>query len=417
MTATPLSPTASSERIQSLDLLRGIALLGILIINIQSYGLPRAALFNPTSYGDFTGLNWWSWTLSYTLAFLKFISIFSLLFGAGIMLVTQKAEAKLGSSSSLFYRKMIWLSIIGLVHAYLIWYGDILVAYALLGMLLFPLRKLPPQKQLAIGVFMISMITFGTWFFTSTQPYWSSEELELAQSSWKPDMNKLNTEISLLTGPLHEQIRFNATQAMMMETNGFLFYTLWRSGGLMLVGMALYQWGVLSAKKSKLFYHKGLRIGLLSGFSLIVAGIFSNEWAEYSFEFSQFWGQEFNYWGSLGVAFGYVCVTMLWSKSQKWSWLQSRLRAVGQMALTNYIAQSLICTWIFYGHGLGLMGQLDRSKLLLIVLAIWALQLLWSRLWLVYFYYGPLEWLWRSLAYKKIQQFRKSKTKPERILK
>ncbi|NTV51300.1 MAG: hypothetical protein HGA69_00490 [Desulfobulbaceae bacterium] len=150
-----ISPTSLSERILSLDVLRGIAVLCILIMNIQSFSMIGAAYINPAAYGDLTGINKWVWILSHILASEKFMSIFSMLFGAGIILFTERAIAKERKPSALHYRRMFWLLVFGMLHAYLIWYGDILVAYSLCGMLAFVFRKMKPKK----------LIIFSSLFF------------------------------------------------------------------------------------------------------------------------------------------------------------------------------------------------------------------------------------------------------------
>ena len=146
-----LSPTKLNERIQSLDIIRGIAILGILIMNIQSFSMPGSAYSNPMAFGDLNGINKWVWIVSHLFADMKFMNIFSILFGAGIILVTSKSEIKTGKSASLHYKRTFWLLILGLLHAHLIWYGDILVTYALCAFILFPLRKIKPSIQLLFG--------------------------------------------------------------------------------------------------------------------------------------------------------------------------------------------------------------------------------------------------------------------------
>ncbi len=406
MSLTELQPTSNTARIPSLDLLRGFAVLGILIMNIQSYSLPTAAYSNPTVYGNFTGIHKWIWGFSYLVAHLKFMAVFSILFGAGIVLGTQKAESNMGNASGLFYRRMFWLLILGMMHAYFIWFGDILVSYAVLGMMLFPLRKLQSNKLFVMGIFMLSISTFSTSMLVDSLPYWSEADLERARITWNPDTHEIQREIEAFAGSLAQQFSINSAYAWIFQTQIFLFFSLWRSGGLMLVGMALYKWEILSAKKSIGFYRKGLLISFVPGLLLIIYGIMRNEQVGWTFEFSFFWGKEFNYWGSLGVAFGYICMIMLLCQSGKLYGLQKRLEAVGKMALTNYATQSILCTGLFYGYGLGLFGQFDRIEQIWVVFVVAGLQLIWSKFWLNHFRFGPLEWLWRSLTYQKLQPFK-----------
>ena len=191
--------------------------------------------------------------------------------------------------------------------------------------------------------------------------------------------------------------------AVGLETTVFLLLFLWRSGGLMLVGMGLFKLGVLSAKRSSAFYRRMAAAGLALGLPIVILGVVFNTRHDFAFEHSMFQGTVFNYVGSLGVFLGYVALVMLAVQKGWLPGLQRRLQAAGRMAFTNYITQSVICTLIFYGHGLGLFEQVDRLSQIAIVLAIWVLQLIWSPWWLARFRFGPLEWLWRSLTYMKFQ--------------
>jgi len=168
----------------------------------------------------------------------------------------------------------------------------------------------------------------------------------------------------------------------------------------MLVGMALFKWGVLSAQRSNLFYRVGMTIGFLFGLPLVITGVVTNFHNSWSYGYSMFFGSQFNYWGSLGVSLGYICAVMLVVKTKLFTALVNRLAAVGRMALTNYLTQS-ICALIFYGLGLGLFGRVERIYHFSIVAAIWALQLWWSPIYLKRNKFGPFEWLWRSLSYMK----------------
>jgi len=171
--------------------------------------------------------------------------------------------------------------------------------------------------------------------------------------------------------------------------------------------MGLYKYGILSAMKSTGFYVWGMFIGWIVGFPLVIMGVIRNFNADWSYEYSMFIGSQFNYWGSLFVSFGFICMVLLIAKSPILQGLQKRLIAVGRMALTNYLTHSVICVFIFYGIGLGLYGSVERKYLLLIVIGIWIIQLMWSGWWLKKYHYGPVEWLWRSLTYMKKQPFRK----------
>lgn len=406
--STSLHPTLGKERIQSLDILRGIAILGILIMNVQSFAMPGSAYLNPSSFGDLTGINFWVWVLSHVLADQKFMTIFSILFGAGIVLVTDKAEQREGKSAGLHYKRTFWLLVIGLLHAHLIWYGDILVAYALCALIVFLFRKSSPRKLLIIGLITISIHTVIYLLIGASMQFIPAADLEeMRQSFWNPGLEAIQREIAAVTGSLGEQIRHNSASALEMETTALGMQLFWRAGGLMLIGMAMYKKGVLSAARDASFYKKGLVLGMLIGLPLVVWGIVKNFEAGWTLEYSMFIGSQFNYWGSLAMGYAYICGIMLFVKTDGFKSIKQRLAAVGQMALTNYIAQSMIGMLLFFGVGFGLFGQFERSHQVIVVLAIWLMQLAWSRPWLDAYRFGPLEWVWRTFTYGKAQPMKK----------
>jgi len=403
---TTIAPVSPSERIISLDVLRGFAMLGILIINIQSYAMIEAAYLNPSAYGNLTGLNKWVWILSHLLAEQKFLSIFSILFGAGIVLMTSKVESKGGSAIGLHYRRTFWLIIIGMMHAYLLWFGDILVAYGLCALIAFLFRKISPKKLLIIGLIIISVSSLLYLFFGWSVSYWPPETFQNTMPFWKPNQQIIDKEISVYQSGWRSQMAHRIPTAIRFQTFVFMIFIGWRAGGLMLIGMALFKWGVLSAKRSNRLYIALMAIGFGIGFPLVLWGVARNFAAEWKLDFSMFYGSQYNYWGSLFVALGYISMVMLISKSALLEKFIRPIAALGRMALTNYLLQTIICTTIFYGHGLGLFGQVQRSFQILIVFGVWILQLIISPIWLRFFKFGPVEWLWRSLTYLKLQPMR-----------
>jgi uncharacterized protein len=195
--------------------------------------------------------------------------------------------------------------------------------------------------------------------------------------------------------------------ALKFQTQVFFVFLAWRAGGLMLIGMALFKWGLLTAQRTKRFYSALMTIGFGLGFPVVIYGILRNYQANWSFGYSMFVGVQFNYWGSILVALGYISLVMLICKSRLLEKVVRRFAAVGRMALTNYLMQTIICTTIFYGHGLGLFGQVERGGQILIVFAVWMILLFISPLWLRSFQFGPAEWLWRTLTYLKVQPMRR----------
>jgi len=399
MNENTFSPVPQKDRIVSIDLLRGVAVLGILIMNIQHFSMPAAAYINPTAYGDLAGLNKWVWIISHMLASGKFMGIFSILFGAGILLFTQRAELKGLNSAALHYRRMGWLLLFGLMHAYLLWTGDILVSYSLCGMLVFLFRNKRATSLIRIAfAFFLAPIIIDLFFVWSI-PYWPDETLQFTLESWAPGAEKLQHHLDVYRSGWMEQMELRVPGAIFMQTSYFMMRPFWRVIALMLLGMALFKREVLSCGRSSRFYLRMALIGLVTGYLLSGLGVYLNFKNQWTMEFSMFLGAQFNYVGSVGVALAYTALVMLFSKSTGYAGLKSMFSAVGRMAFTNYILMTLLCTLLFYGHGFGLYGSVERKLQVIIVLAIWILITIFSSLWLRRFRFGPLERIWRRLSY------------------
>ncbi|MXZ19357.1 MAG: DUF418 domain-containing protein [Caldilineaceae bacterium SB0665_bin_25] len=398
------APVRPAERIVAIDILRGFALLGILIMNIQGFAMPVAAYSNPTAYGDLTGANRWVWTLSHIFADQKFMTIFSLLFGAGIVLMSEKLDARGQRAWGLHYRRTFWLLLIGLAHAYLLWSGDILVAYALCGFWVYWLRRLRTGWQMALGIFVVSIFALILLVTGLTMQFMPPETQQEWRADWRPAAETIADEVASYRGGWLEQMNARVPTTVEFQTFGFLFWALWRAGGLMLMGMALYRWGVLTGSCSRRFYAGMAVLGFAIGLPVVSWGAVQNFANNWSMEYSQFGpGAQANYWGSLFVSAAYIGLLMLFARSGALPWLQNALAAVGRTALSNYLLQTVLATAIFYGHGLGLYGSVERVGQIGIVAAIWAFQLVVSPLWLRHYRFGPFEWLWRSLSYWRFQ--------------
>ena len=300
----------------------------------------------------------------------------------------------------------IWLLIIGLLHAYLLWYGDILVSYTLSALWIVLLRKKKPKTLFIIGIIVFSIASLFYFFIGLSIPHMPEEAKIGMLEGWMPTAEAITKEITAYRSDYLTQLNTRIPQAIWMQTFLFFYFVGWRAAGLMLIGMGLYKKGVLSALKSKTYYLQLTFIGLLFGYGLIVMGLNKNFENNFSLEYSFFLGSQYNYWGSLLVALGYIGLVMYLIKSYKKGWLANSLQAVGQTALSNYLIQTIIVTFIFYGHGLGLFCKVERWEQILIVFGIWILQLIISPIWLKYFKFGPFEWLWRSLTYWKSQPMR-----------
>ena len=398
------SPVQKKDRIISLDVLRGFALLGILIMNIRLFAMPEAAYSNPTVYGDLTGVNRLVWMIGDLFYDMKMMNLFAMLYGAGIILLTERLEQRGEKSISVHYRRTFWLLIIGLAHAYLLWSGDILVTYALTALIVVWFRKRRPRTLIIVAILFLAISSFIMLGSGLSVEFMAEEQAAELIESWEPTPETVSAELEAYRGSWQQQNSKRFPTSLEFQTIVFFTYGFWRSAGLMLIGMALYKWGVLSAKCSRRTYRLLTVIGLGLGLAIVGYGLSQIIADDFSFNSSRFgvYGQ-FNYWGSLLVSLGYIgaiCLIVLcWGQN----WFTNAFAAVGRMALTNYLLQTIIATLIFYGHGFGRFGHVERTGQLLITLAIWAFQLVFSQWWLSRFRFGFFEWVWRSLTYWKIQ--------------
>lgn len=426
----PIEPVQPSERILSIDVVRGFALLGIVVLNILSFGLPEAVMFDPPAAGGFAGLNFGEWVLSTLLFDHKMMTTFSMLFGAGLLLFTDRAIARGKSPARLFYRRAGVLLIFGLLHAYLLWEGDILYTYALCGMLIYLVRKWPPAVLLPLGVVLLLPPALfapysGTFFAQAREASAkveaahaagkspSKEEERLAKAwaemrgQFEPTAEDITREITLKSrGSYWEILRARAPGVFFLQTAIFLFYIAWDALGRMVIGMGLMKLGVFSAERSRRFYLIMMLAGYGVGLPLVGIGAYQAIQHRFDVVYLFSGGMWYNDFGSIPVALGHIGALILAYKAGAAAWLLRRLAAVGRMALSNYLMHTIICTTLFYGYGFGLFGKLDRVQLFGVVLAIWALQLWLSPIWLKHFRFGPAEWLWRTLTYGHAQPTR-----------
>jgi len=394
--ALSVAQTQAPIRIRSLDVLRGVGVLGMLAVHIQMFAFPMLARWNPTAYGDFRGVNWWIWLATSELADGKFIAFFAMLLGASIVMLPGRAVEGTVPPWRTHVRRMAALLVLGLGHAYLFWYGDMLVPLALCGTVVFFARRLSPRWLLLLGCLVFatgSVLTLGLTWSIAHGP---AAELAAWRDRYTPRPVNIVVEINQYQAEWAEQMRHRVPAAREIETLHFVTYLFWQMTGLMLIGMSLFKLGVLSAARSRAFYVRMAALGFGAGTLLISLGIrrsFATKWELLDFALVS---QQLHYWGNLSVAMGWTAVVMLLCQR---GWRLTPVAAVGRMALSNYLLQTLICTTIFYGHGLALFGQIDRAGQFLIVLGVWAFQLLASSAWLSYFALGPVEWVLRWLIY------------------
>lgn len=462
----PVAPSSETDRIETLDLLRGVGVLGILLMNIYAFSLHGAAYFNPMVDGGDAGAGLAVWIFTHIFADAKFYSIFSLLFGAGIVLFTQRLEAREVRPRGLHYRRMVWLLIIGALHGIFLWFGDILLTYAWCGMWLYPLRHKSARTLTTVGVLFLAfaiLLSCGFGLFLGyARSQWEpepitikvEESVDLADDDLVGAVSKDSAAIADVdsaaaadsahtrdSGPdgmvdslaeMYEEIRaeldpypFEVAKDIEVHQSGYgaifsdrmkmypsqtlgsLFYLLFGIGGIMLIGMALFKTGVLTGDRSRGFYRRLAIIGYAVGIPLGILGSSLLVRQEFAIPHRFTVEAVIHALATAGMVSGHLGLIVTLQQSGLLVSLQARLRAVGRMAFTNYLTQTILCTTLFYGYGFGLYGRLDRPALLIVVGLLWIAQLLWSPFWMRRFRYGPAEWLWRSLTYKARQPMRR----------
>ena len=389
-------PINLKNRIHSLDLIRGFAILGILIMNITSFSQISMAYMNPTIGAGLEGYNQYFHGFNFIFADTRFMSIFSMLFGAGVILFTQRIEAKGKRVAALHYKRMFWLLFFGLIHAYFIWVGDILVAYAICGSLVFFFRKKSIRTLfiMAIILFLIPIIFNFMTFYGMP-----ADELESTFAFFHPSTEEIASQTQAMRGSYLKQMPLRMEEALGLQTVVFMIEIFWRTSAMMLLGMILYRKGILSADKSTAYYKKMICVGFVPGLILSSIGLGQVYASEWSGAYVMNIGANYKFLSGLFMALGYIGLVIWIYKKGIFKKFQNRLQATGRMAFTNYIGMSVICTLIFNGHGLGLFGKLDRLQQFLIVIGVWVIMLIISPLVLKKYQFGPLESLWRKLTY------------------
>lgn len=333
------------------------------------------------------------------------MTLFSVLFGAGVALMSEKAISMGRRPAALHYRRMFFLLLIGLAHAYLFWFGDILTIYALCGMVVYFFRRWRPSTLFAVGGFALLIPSALFLLMDLAVIVTPKDVLPTFEQVWSPGPEAIAWQLEIYRGDYWGQMEHRVPTSLQMQSIILVMWFGWRVGGLMLIGMALFKWGVITGKKSSMAYWSLLVVGAFTGLVLELSGMFyqiNNGWATKT----MMGGLHLNYWASMFMASAYMAGVMLMGQAGCFPKVQSALGSVGRMAFTNYLAQTVICTTIFYGHGLGLFGRVERWGQLLIVLVIWAVQIGWSVWWLNRFQMGPLEWLWRCVTYLKVPRTR-----------
>jgi uncharacterized protein len=429
-------PVMGQDRYQSMDALRGVAVLGILLMNIPVFALPEAYMMNPSLPEQASAMNVPYWFVGLIFFEGKMRALFSMLFGAGCVLITSRvAMRNTGTESGdIYYRRTILLMLIGLMHGYFLWEGDILFWYGAMGLLLFPFRKLSGtvlvMAGLALAAIFIPQGYYRQHVLTTMRVEAEqaeeaagrgetlTEEQTAARQAWQarqkrlkpPTEKEIEKQIKSYQGDWWSIFKLRARRIVAIHSIALYEGGLPDILAFMVLGMGFYKLGLFTAVLSTRLYAvlavAGFAIGLPLTAYLGKAMIDSNYVrSEHLILFHLTYGID-----RISVALGYTGLLMVIMRCGWLPWLTTRLAAVGQMALSNYLMQSAICTTIFYGYGFGLFGKLFLYQLGVVVLGIWVLQLLLSPLWLRFFRFGPVEWMWRSLTYLKWQPLLRDKS-------
>ena len=371
------------ERNVTLDFVRGVAILGILLLNISAFGLPKAAYLNPAWSGSATLSDAWTWAILDLLAQVKFLTLFALLFGAGLQLLLPRGKRWIQSRLTL-------LALLGFIHGLFFWDGDILLAYALVGLVNWRMvREAHHVKSLfntgvvlyltGIAVLVLLGLISGT----------------AANRSWAPDAANLQYE---QYWKLHGGMEAVSNRADMLSDNLLALGAQygWQLAGMMLMGAALMRSGWLKGQFSLRHYRRTGALLVAAGMAVNLPAIFAQWYLAWDYRWCAFLLQAPRELSAPLQAIGYAALAWgYWPQLCRFR-LVGAIACVGRMALTNYLLQTLICTTLFY-H-LGLFMRFDRLQLLAFVPPIWAVNLLVSSLWLRRFRQGPVEWLWRQLT-------------------
>ncbi|WDI31178.1 DUF418 domain-containing protein [Hyphococcus flavus] len=423
-------PSPASSRIDGLDALRGVAVLGIFVINIIGFSMPWLGFSYPTLAGGDGALNYGLWTFTEIFIEGSMRGLFSLMFGAGVILFTQRAIYPDGpiKVADLYYRRTLWLIVFGLVHAYaLLMPGDILLIYGIAGLIVFPFRILSARKLALLAGFIAAGFMLHDTFVTELPETRRGLEAQAIQAmieagdeitdeqmdklgAWEEETQYLRDydtiiqeDIGNRTGDVDTVYSTNASEVD-VSTEGLTWWVV-DAFMMMLIGMAFYKWRIITGERSVRFYVTLAVCAYAIGLALRIWAV----WNRWDADFSPLlWLEWVPYQvARIAMTIGHVGLVFVLWKFFSSSLPMRALTAAGRMALTNYISQTVIANLIFTGVGLGLYGALDRAQVYGVMIVILAAQLTFSMWWLARFRFGPLEWGWRALTYGQGSRLRK----------
>jgi uncharacterized protein len=406
----------TEQRHISLDAMRGFAVMGILAMNIIGFAMPEWAYVTPAAYGTDTLADQIAWAFSFIFIDGKMRGLFSLLFGASMMLIIDRATAKGENAAQVHYRRMAWLAMFGLAHYFFIWFGDILFLYAIIGMFSFRFRDWPSERliKVALIIFAVGLALWGIQFgglqafqYFANRPDASADMARQYRELMDSAALAFNVAPDLA---LHRGSYAAITMDKLDEWAEPLLLVVQSIGEtlpLMMIGMAMQKSGFITGDWSAADYRRWamrmVPIGLLLTIVLAVWIVVVDFDRITAVAVLYFWGGI----PRMMLTIGYAALLIMFIGRYHTHPMLARVAAAGRAAFSNYLGTSIVMTTIFYGYGFGLFGHVGRAGLWLFVLGAWAVMLLWSKPWLMQFHYGPLEWLWRSLARGKIQAMRR----------
>jgi len=388
------------NRLINIDIIRGIAVLGILLMNIQTFAFIEGAYGNPMAMGAPSQSSLFAYYFTHLFADQKFMTIFSILFGVGIALMADTNSHDENFARQIHYRRMKTLMLLGLAHLIFFWLGDILFCYAISGMIAFKFLNSSVKKLVSYSIIFLLVCFVLEQLIGAALQLFTQEELKDIQKIWSPTVAEMQAEKARALSSWTEQFFYRLSQ-LFDVLFGILLYVM-RVVGLMCLGIVLY--------KTKFFTQsiKMTRLLIICVVSLTIGLVLTSYGMQQNF--AQGWPAEmmissvkYNYWGSIFSAMAYIGLLTIFCQLPIFTRTKQALANVGKLALTNYLSQTIICSLIFYGWGLGLFGSFDRLELIGVTVAIWIFQLSFSTIWLTQFRMGPFEWLWRSITYKSLQ--------------
>jgi uncharacterized protein len=439
--ANSASPLIQSERIQIIDALRGVALLGILLMNMPYFALPYQVANDLNIRNEYSGPNYYTFWIISLLFEGSMRAMFSILFGAGSILLISRLEKKHTGTfpADLYYRRLIWLLIFGLINAFiLLWPGDILYSYAICGLFIFPFRKLAPKYLLLFGILVMLIMNLK-----NTLSYYDAKNIrvkgehalalekkkvkltdqqkedkaafERRQERLSPENQKKDAahDVTEYRKGYFSLMAYLKTVNVNIQSNVFYNNYFWDVLAFFFFGMALFKLGILTGERSTKFYIAMSVIGYAVGLTL--SYLITRNSIDVRFDKSLLADKLiFDFYDEkrIFLCLGHIGLLTALYKARLMQSAYKALAMVGQMAFTNYLMQSIFCSIIFYGFGLRWFNEFERYQLYYFVGGIWIFQIIFSVIWLKFFRFGPFEWLWRSLTYWKLQPMLKAERQP-----